>query len=130
MSFKERWRREKQRNSLKKRARKGFRGYPLATVAFYGPDNQRASKVVVGVIQTEGEPAILKKWFSETDDVRSDPDIAAEMTAFMEEHGALSVAMSNGLMGCPHEEGIDYPEGEKCPMCPYWANRNRSPGKS
>ena len=26
---------------LKKRARHDFRGYPVATVAFYGPDDQR-----------------------------------------------------------------------------------------
>src|ERR1700730_12369152 len=32
---------------------KGFRGYPDGTIAFYGPDNQRASKVAVGVIAAE-----------------------------------------------------------------------------
>ena len=34
---------------LKKKARRGFRGYPVATVAYYGPDDQRASKVAVGI---------------------------------------------------------------------------------
>lgn len=129
MSFKERWRREKQRSSLKKRARKGFRGYPLATVAFYGPDDRRASKVVVAVFLSQGEPDAIRKWLSETGDVRADPDVAAEMTAFMEEHGVLSVSMSERLLGCPHEEGVDYPEGESCPVCPYWANRDRFTGE-
>jgi hypothetical protein len=32
-------------------------------------------------------------------------------------------------MSCPHEERIDYPEGEKCPSCPFWANRNRFTGE-
>ena len=27
--------------------------------------------------------------------------------------------------GCQHEEGIDYPEGELCPDCPFWAGRER-----
>jgi hypothetical protein len=28
-------------------------------------------------------------------------------------------------MGCPHEEEIDYPKGEACPHCPFWAGRER-----
>ena len=32
---------------------------------------------------------------------------------------------TDGLIGCPHEEGIDYPEGKSCPQCPYWAGRDR-----
>ena len=39
---------------LTKRASKGFRGHPIATIAFYGPDDRRASKVAVGIIPTEG----------------------------------------------------------------------------
>jgi hypothetical protein len=39
---------------LKKKARRGFRGYPVATVAFYGPDNTRATKVAVGIVPGEG----------------------------------------------------------------------------
>ena len=38
------------RQSLKKRVRRGFRGYPLATIAYYGPDEKRASKVAVGIV--------------------------------------------------------------------------------
>jgi hypothetical protein len=30
-----------------------------------------------------------------------------------------------GLFGCPHEEGIDYPDGETCPQCPFWATHDR-----
>jgi hypothetical protein len=30
---------DKMRKYLSKRARKGDKGYPIATVAFYGPDN-------------------------------------------------------------------------------------------
>src|SRR5260370_6404193 len=28
------------------------------------------------------------------------------------------VAMSQGNMGCPHEEGEDFPHGEDCPFVP------------
>jgi len=53
------------RYDLEKRAKQGFRGYPIATIAFYG------------------------------------------------------------IIGCPHEEGTDYPEGKSCPQCPFWAGRDR-----
>jgi len=46
---------------LKKKARRGFRGYPVATVAFYGPDNTRATKVAVGIVPGEGAEAV-KIW--------------------------------------------------------------------
>lgn len=35
-------------------------------------------------------------------------------------------ALMDSVFGCPHEEGIDYPEGASCPHCPYWAGRDRS----
>jgi hypothetical protein len=38
---------------LVKRARKGFRGYPVATVALYGPDDTMATKLAVGIVPTE-----------------------------------------------------------------------------
>ena len=40
---------------LSKKVRRGFRGYPVATIAFYGPDAGRASKVAVGIVMTEGD---------------------------------------------------------------------------
>ena len=32
------------RYRLEKKARKGFRGYPVATIAYYGPDDRHATK--------------------------------------------------------------------------------------
>src|SRR4051794_40601449 len=61
---------------LAKKAKKGFRGYPVGTIAFYGPDDKRATKVAVGIILGERqEAADLRRWFSDTTDVRSDPQI-------------------------------------------------------
>lgn len=118
------------KKALNKKRRRGFRGYPLATVAFYGPDDQRASKVAVGIIYGEGKGvAELKRWYSERDDVRFDEKIIEEILKFIQEHGVHTVAGKEGLMGCPHEEGVDYPDGQTCPACPYWANRNRFTGE-
>lgn len=115
---------------LKKKAKRGFRGYPMATIACYGPDDKRASKLVVAVIEVEGaEPDPLRKWYSDRTDVRNDPRIGEEVVEFLEAHGVLSLVMPERIIGCPHEEVIDYPEGEACPQCPFWKNRDRFTGQ-
>ena len=117
-------------DTLRRRARRGVRGYPLATVAYYGRGNRFASKVAVGIIRQEGgEVDFLERWFSEDQDVRMDSAIKREIVAFLDQHHVRSVAMTDKIIGCPHEEGIDYPAGENCPQCPYWANRDRWTGE-
>jgi hypothetical protein len=116
-------------NPLVKRARKGFRGFPVATVAFYGPDDQRASKLVIGIINHEGAEPKLRRWYSDNTDLRSLPKIEFEMKAFIKDHDVVSISMVDGIIGCPYEEGIDYPAGEPCPQCPFWRGRDRFTGE-
>jgi hypothetical protein len=62
---------ERHTKALRKKARHGFRGYPVATVAYYGPDARRASKVAVAIIPEEdAEPTTLERWFNEQRKVR------------------------------------------------------------
>jgi hypothetical protein len=120
----------KRHSPLKKRVRRGFRGYPVATVAFYGPDDRRATKVAVGIVAAEGgEPSALGRWFSDDTDVRTDPIIGQEIFTYIEGQGVKSVVMADRIMGCPHEEGTDYPDGQVCPHCPFWAHRERFSGE-
>lgn len=107
--------------------RPAFRGYPVVTVAFYGPDDKLATKVAVSVILTESnEPDVLNRWFSEGGlDVRHDPEIGEQILAFLKPYAPRSTVVTDGIIGCPHEEGTDYPEGTSCPQCPFWAGRDR-----
>ena len=115
---------------LEKKARKGFRGYPVATVAFYGPSDELASKVAVGIVPVENAEADpLERWFSDDGDVRRDPTIGQEILDFSRQHGAKTVVMTDRIIGCPHEEGVDYPDGQACPQCPFWAHRDRWSGE-
>ena len=115
---------------LMKKARRGFRGYPVATVALYGPDNNHATKAAVGIIVAEGaEAAHLERWVVEEGDVRTDPGIGSEILAFIQRHGVKTVVMTDRIIGCPHEEGVDSPEGQTCPRCPFWAYRDRWTGE-
>jgi len=115
---------------LERKARRKT-GYPLATLAYYGPDNTRASKAVVGIVISEqaADVAVLQKWHSDSTDVRTDPAIIQQILSYLDQHQVQRVVMVERIIGCPHEEGIDYPEGEECPQCPYWANRDRWTGE-
>ena len=89
----------------------------------------RASKVVVGIVASEhASVSELRDWKLDAGDVRNDPRIAEEMLEFMARHGVLSVAMTDGIIGCPHQEGVDY-QSEWCPVCEYWKGRDRFTGE-
>jgi len=114
---------------LRKKARKGMRGWPVATIAFYGPNLSQATKVAVGIVPFENEDVVaMRDWKVDHGDVRADSGIAQEILEFIEKHGALSVVMTDGIIGCPHQEGIDY-EGEWCPVCDFWHGRDRFTGQ-
>jgi hypothetical protein len=115
---------------LRKKARKGLRGWPMATVAFYGPNLSQATKVTVGIVPSENaEVKELRDWKVDRGDIRADPGIAQEILEFIEQHRVLSVAMTDSIIGCPHQEGIDY-EGEWCPACEFWHGRDRFTGQT
>ena len=110
-------------------ARRGNRGHPLATIALYGPDDRRVSKLVVSIIAYDGdEDGPMRKWFSQGD-VRRDPGIQAEALEFIAANSVRSVVMADRIIGCPHEEGTDYPLGEECPQCPFWHGIDRWTGE-
>lgn len=117
--------------ALRKKADRGFSGYPAATVAFYGPDDKLATKVAVGVVLGEDqEPAFLERWFSEGGDVRNDHNVNEQILKFIRSHEVKSVVMVDRIIGCPHEEGITYRAGSTCPQCPFWAHRDRWSGEA
>ena len=114
---------------LKKRAGRGPRGYPIASISFYGPTGKVASKVVVGITAVDGADVDpLERWYSPDQDARKNPQVLKSVLQFLEAQDVKSVAMPDRLLGCPHEEGTDYPEGEPCPRCPYWRDRDRFTG--
>jgi len=122
--------RSKAEIKIRKMARKGFRGFPVATIAFYGPDDEKATKVAVGIVENDDEePTFLERWYSETQDIRTASAIYRQILDFIRQHKVKSVAIVDRILGCPHEEGIDYPDGSTCPVCPFWKNRDRFTGE-
>jgi hypothetical protein len=98
--------------------------YPIGTVALYGPDDKITTKIAAGVIKSRNAEPILERWVAT--DVTTSPKVQREIKEFFEPHGVETIAMSEGNMGCPHEEGEDFPDGEDCPFCPFWAGKQGS----
>jgi hypothetical protein len=71
------------------------------------------------------EPLAMRTWTTQTVDVRHDPSIAADVATFLREYPVDDRIGGDRLIGCPHEEGIDYPMGRTCPRCPFWAGIDR-----
>jgi hypothetical protein len=92
--------------------------YPIGTVAYYGPDDQVTTKIAAGVIEYEGAEPIIKRWGGS--DVKTSPKVQKEIEDFFAEYGVKNVATMDNNLGCPHEEGMDYPVGEDCPFCSFW----------
>ena len=97
----------------------------MATLAFYGPDDKKASKAVLGIKPNEDADVELHKWFRESPEVDLRYDVKLQNTwiEIMRREGVRNFVMMEEIFGCPHEEGIDYPVGEVCPECPFWADR-------
>jgi hypothetical protein len=97
----------------KQLSKKKQRGYPAATIAFYGPDDRKATKVVVGIAPTaESRVTTVEKWFGDDLDIRVDPRVGAEVLEFIRRHGVRTVVTPPGIFGCPHEEGVDIPRAK------------------
>ena len=93
--------------------------FPIGTIAYYGPDDETVNKIVAAVLVDENTNPILKKWAG--NNIAQNTEIASEIGKFFQEQRVTNVVMTEGIIGCPHEEGVDYPIGESCPQCPFWA---------
>jgi hypothetical protein len=98
--------------------------FPIGTVALYGPDDKTTTKIAAGVVLRLGAEPVLKRWVGT--DVTTSPRVQKELREFFERHGVKQVAMTEGNMGCPHEEGEDFPAGQDCPFCPFWKGKQGS----
>ncbi len=54
--------------------------------------------------------------------------ITEQLPAFIQEAGASSAVMAERIIGCPHEQGIDY-RGPTSPICSFLVARDRSTGR-
>ena len=72
----------------------------------------------------DAESTALKRWAGTK--VVSDPKVKAQVDEFLRSHGVKTKMTAVGVLGCPHEEGQDFPYGEDCPFCPFWKGKQGS----
>lgn len=102
----------------------GHGKYPLGTLAMYGPDDKTTTKLVAAVFKEEGSEPILERWVGTK--LKDDPKVTKQIQDFFARHMAKHIIMTDSNMGCPHEEGEDFPDGGDCPFCPFWAGKQGS----
>ncbi len=100
--------------------------YPMATIAPYGPDDKTVTKLAVAIFQSpqDTDSIALNRWVA-ADIAASDP-IARRMYQFLKAYGVKTVLTATVVVGCPHEEGADFPVGQDCPFCPFWKGKQGS----
>ena len=94
--------------------------FPVGTLVYFGPDDVKITKIAAIIIPTPGIEPVIQIWQGK--DISVNPQVVAEIGEFYQFHNVKEVVMTEGNIGCPHDEGIDYPEGENCPLCPFWAD--------
>lgn len=93
---------------------------PIAAIAYYGPDDQTATKVVVAIVDAQHNILEAQDWEVEAEDIRKNTDISHQISTFIGSREISRVVIAEKIVGCPHVPGIDYPAGEPCPFCPFW----------
>lgn len=116
---------------FRKKLGQGNRGHPVATIAFYGATDKIATKVVISLLETEDDEITqMERWMSSAgEDLRTDRAATNRIATLLDSWKPKSIVSVDRIIGCPHEEGIDYPDGETCPECPFWKDRDRWTGE-
>ena len=108
---------EKRRNQFKMLISENT-SFPLATITYHGPDPRTATKIVVGILKSKDQAPVIHSWTG--DNIAEDVESAREISQFIKGPDVARVLTSEWVLSCPHEAGVDYPEGEPCPHCPDW----------
>lgn len=94
---------------------------PLGVVVLLGPDKTKTDKIIACILLRADAEPLERQWLG--NEVTQDEDVQQELDRFFAHHGVESVLVSEGNVGCIHEEGEDFPIGKDCPFCPYWQGR-------
>lgn len=107
-------------------------GWPIGTLALYGPNDRTASKLVAAIVRSaEANAEPLQTWKTERGDIRDDQSVQEALLEFYTAHGVARVVTTDRIIGCPHQQGIDY-EGRWCPdaACTFWVGVERWTGET
>ncbi len=94
-------------------------GFPIATIAYYGPTDKFATKVAVGIADKTNKVVDLECWFSTTLDIRLDDEVCQQIVTFMERHRVQRAAITDRIIGCHMRKGPIIPKVKSAPSAPF-----------
>ena len=87
---------DKAKKRISKLLKKGFDGYPLISLEYFGETSDAATKVVISFVEEENaEPQ--KQAFSSNTDARKDEAIQSTLVKVIERSGARTVVEVEGV---------------------------------
>ncbi|MFT5721224.1 MAG: hypothetical protein ACI9W6_001537 [Motiliproteus sp.] len=90
---------DKSKKLIAKKAKRGFQGYPLISIAYYGPHDQLATQVVLSFVAEEDAPAQLEKFSTQTD-AREDATVQSTIVKIIERSGAKTLRLEPLVQEC------------------------------
>ncbi|WP_373097475.1 hypothetical protein [Zhongshania sp.] len=87
---------DKARKRIAKQGRKGFHGYPLISLAYFGKTSDIASEVVISFVMEEGDTPQEQKFHCEHD-AREDETIQSTLVKIIERANAATVTEIDGV---------------------------------
>jgi hypothetical protein len=88
---------DKSKKRIEKRVKRGFQGYPMVTITYYGDNESKATEVVVGFIQEEGSAALEEKFVTEGE-IREDTTVQTTIIKIIDRVEAKSVSLNEGVV--------------------------------
>jgi hypothetical protein len=85
---------DKSQKRINKRVKRGFHGYPIISIEYFGPSEALATKVEVGFIEQENAETMLETFNSETD-IRQDETVQTTIIKIIDRVDAQTVTLED-----------------------------------
>jgi len=87
---------DKSQKRISKRVKRGFHGYPMISIQYFGPSEALATKVEVGFIQEENAEPMLETFNSDTD-IRQDETVQTTIIKIIDRVDAKTVTLEESV---------------------------------
>lgn len=87
---------DKSQKRINKRVKRGFHGYPIISIEYFGPSEALATKVEVGFIEQENAETMLETFNSETD-IRQNETVQTTIIKIIDRVDAQTVTLEDAV---------------------------------
>ncbi|QHJ10859.1 hypothetical protein FX988_01081 [Paraglaciecola mesophila] len=88
---------DKAHKRIEKRVKRGFQGYPMISIQYFGQSSELASKVEVSFIEQESAPAMAES-FSSSTDIRQDETVQTTIIKIIDRVDAKTVTVAETVL--------------------------------